>query len=101
MPSVKTLVEGLRITKEQAKILREKMEVGKGLGYYNKISNGCGIESIGLPEGCFDNCQEAEVHIQYVNHGDSYAITLLKVNGNYRVGCWGDVVEAYDRRKGN
>ena len=29
----------------------------------------------------------------YCNTGDSYASTILKVNGRYRVGCWGDIVE--------
>ena len=31
--------------------------------------------------------------ITYCNAGDSYATTILRVNGVYRVGCWGDIVE--------
>ena len=31
--------------------------------------------------------------IEYCNAGDTYATTVLYVNGNYRVGCWGDIVE--------
>ena len=31
--------------------------------------------------------------IEYLNAGDTYAATLLYVNGSYRVGCWGDIVE--------
>lgn len=31
--------------------------------------------------------------IEYCNAGDTYATTLLYVNGRYRVGCWGDIVE--------
>jgi hypothetical protein len=31
--------------------------------------------------------------IEYLNAGDTYAATLLYVNGRYRVGCWGDIVE--------
>lgn len=34
--------------------------------------------------------------IEYCNAGDSYAITLMCINGNYRVGCFGDVVERGD-----
>lgn len=29
----------------------------------------------------------------YCNAGDTYATTVLKVNGRFRVGCWGDIVE--------
>ena len=29
----------------------------------------------------------------YLNTGDTYAPTLLRVNGRYRVGCWGDIAE--------
>ncbi len=31
--------------------------------------------------------------IDYCNAGDPYVTTLLYVNGNFRVGCWGDIVE--------
>ncbi len=31
--------------------------------------------------------------IHYLNAGDPYITTLLYVRGNYRVGCWGDIVE--------
>jgi hypothetical protein len=31
--------------------------------------------------------------IEYLNTGDPYTSTLLFVNGQYRVGCWGDIVE--------
>ncbi len=29
----------------------------------------------------------------YCNAGDTYATTILRVRGSYRVGCWGDIVE--------
>jgi len=32
---------------------------------------------------------------EYLNAGDSYAPTLLRVRGVYRVGCWGDVAERH------
>lgn len=31
--------------------------------------------------------------IDYLNAGDTYSMTLLYVNGRFRVGCWGDIVE--------
>lgn len=31
--------------------------------------------------------------IEYLNAGDTYATTILFVNGRYRIGCWGDIVE--------
>ena len=99
-PSIKTFTERLGLTKEQAKELRAAMESGKGLVVGNRMLNAHGLESIGLPDGCFDNCQRPDVDIRYVNMGDTYATTLLKVNGRYCVGSWGDVVEAYDRRHG-
>jgi hypothetical protein len=29
----------------------------------------------------------------YCNTGDTYDVTVLKVRGHFRVGCWGDIVE--------
>lgn len=35
----------------------------------------------------------------YVNHGDTYAPTIVRTRANcYRVACWGDLVEAAERR---
>lgn len=31
--------------------------------------------------------------IHYVNTGDPYKTTLMIVDGKFRVGCWGDIVE--------
>ena len=31
--------------------------------------------------------------IDYLNTGDTYGLTLLYVNGRFRVGTWGDIVE--------
>jgi len=66
----------------------------------DEIIGGYGVEAIGLPEGSFENCQEPDVLIEYVNLGETYATTLLRIvrDGRiaYRVGSWGDVVERYD-----
>ncbi len=29
----------------------------------------------------------------YCNAGDTYATTILRVRGRFRIGCWGDIVE--------
>ena len=31
--------------------------------------------------------------ITYLNTGDTYEMTILRVRGQFRVGCWGDIVE--------
>ena len=31
----------------------------------------------------------------YLNAGDTYALTLVRFNGAYRVKCWGDIAEKY------
>lgn len=43
-----------------------------------------GVEAFQLRDG--DWCE-------YLNAGDTYAPTLLRVRGRYRVGCWGDIAE--------
>lgn len=32
---------------------------------------------------------------EYLNSGDTYAPTLLRFRGRYRVGCWGDIAERH------
>ena len=98
IPSVKTFMERLKLSKEQAKELRKACEDNRGLTCANKLLEGYGIETIGLPDGCFNNCQEPDLEIRYVNMGDTYDVTLCKVDGRYRVSSWGDVVEAWDRK---
>lgn len=90
-PSVKTLTSLLKLTKEQAKLIRLAMENNKGLAEANSHLNGFGIEQIALPEGSI----RPTIIIDYVNMGDTYRTTLMKVNGRYRVGCWGDIVERF------
>ncbi len=101
-PSVCTLMAALRLSEGQALRLRQAMRTGQGLAAYNRMCpDSCGVESIGLPDGCFATCRESEVEVntRYVNRGDTYAMTLMEVNGVYRGGCWGDVVEAYRNRR--
>jgi hypothetical protein len=53
----------------------------------DEILGTCGVEFI--PHG--HNAKSSS--IEYCNAGDPYTLTLLFVRGNYRVGCWGDIVE--------
>lgn len=53
----------------------------------NSAMGGFGVETI--PSG--SNSRSPE--ITYVNMGDTYSTTILFVNGNFRVGSWGDIVE--------
>lgn len=46
-----------------------------------------GVESIPAGEG--DNSPA----ITYLNSGDSYGLTILRVNRRFLVGTWGDIVE--------
>lgn len=32
---------------------------------------------------------------EYLNAGDTYAATLIRFRGHYRVACWGDIAERY------
>lgn len=43
-----------------------------------------GVESFELRNGSY---------CDYLNTGDTYSPTLMRVNGVYRVGCWGDIAE--------
>ena len=47
-----------------------------------------GVESFELKDGRY---------CDYLNTGGTYTETLLRVHGNYRVTCWGDIAERYAR----
>ncbi len=53
----------------------------------DKILGTCGVERI--PHG--HNQQSPTIH--YCNGGDTYTVTILKISGRFRIGCWGDIVE--------
>jgi hypothetical protein len=65
----------------------------------NEIMGGYGIEAIDIPEGSFSNCQIPDICIEYINLGDTYATTLVRMvkHGKitYRVIDWGSIVEKY------
>jgi hypothetical protein len=53
----------------------------------DKVLGTCGVEYI--PKG--HNAKSPA--ILYCNTGDTYDTTILKINGRFRIGCWGDIVE--------
>lgn len=52
----------------------------------NKLAGTYGVEAFQVRNG--DWCE-------YLNAGCTYATTLLRFRGRYRVGCWGDIAERH------
>jgi len=97
-PSVKTLVDRLRITAAQAKELRKLMadaKVSRVLEAADKVMGGYGVEYIASSE----DTMRSRDGLEYVNMGDTYTTTLVyDHDGNrYKVVTWGDLVEADER----
>jgi hypothetical protein len=94
-PAVKTLVDGLRISKADAQRLKDMMDTGapRILQAADKMMDGNGVERIsGVGGG-----------LMYVNMGDTYDTTLIydyKTN-RFVVSSWGDIVERQPRRFGD
>lgn len=91
-PSVKLMMERLKITREDAKRILAIMEGKKVEGEtrlqsIDAILGNCGVEYI--PTG--HNVQSPAIY--YSNTGDSYGITVLKINEVFKIGSWGDIVE--------
>jgi len=91
-PSVRTLMTRLHVAQAQAEELRVAMRHKRALRRYNRMAGLHGVESFCFPE----NSPNPAFECLYVNTGETYGTTLLRVNGIYRVGSWGNVME---RRK--
>ena len=92
-PSVKTLMQIKDVTRKDALKIREIMQ-GPGtvdgqtrMERIDEVLHTFGVEFI--PKGHTSKSPA----IAYCNSGDTYDWTVLKVNGQFRVGCWGDIVE--------
>jgi hypothetical protein len=57
------------------------------MGKLDAIIGGYGVEFIPAGTG------SRSPSIRYVNLGDTYETTVLYMRGQFRIGCWGDVVE--------
>lgn len=97
LPSVKTLTQIKDVTPEMAKQVRAIM-AGPGKDEQGRTR----MQRIDAIIGTYGVEYTAPGHntkspaITYCNAGDTYATTILKVNGRFRVGCWGDIVERGD-----
>lgn len=94
VPSVKTMIRH-GFTEEQATHIRRLMRrfverhgrklrpvrPTRTLGLINEVLEGYGVENI------------EEHDLLYVNLGDTYDTTVLWVNGRFRIGSWGAVLE--------
>ena len=106
-PSIKSIERDLtsRYTHEwlsphlAARCIREAMETLPVTNHRNKpsamqvINDLLGLNGVEyIPEGR----NSRSPAILYCNAGDPYDVTMLYVNGSYRIGCWGDIVERGD-----
>ena len=68
----------------------------------NEIMGGYGVEGQDIPAGYWANCQTPPVWFEYVNLGETYATTLVRLSRHgkvtYRVTDWGTIIERYDRQ---
>jgi hypothetical protein len=64
--------------------------VRSALKLLNETIGGYGVEVVG---DC--NCYPPAIKAEYINTGDTYSATILRVNatGTYRLTTWGDFVE--------
>lgn len=90
-PSVKTLTAAFpKLDAQDVQRIRGAMldqHPREAMDIIDRILNTHGVEYI--PQG--HNAKSPA--ITYCNTGDTYGTTILYVNGRYRVGCWGDIVE--------
>lgn len=104
-PSIKSIERDLtsRYTHEwlspnlAARCIRAAMEslpadriYGRGSSAMREINDILGLNGVGfIPEG--RNAKSPA--ILYCITGDIYDVTMMHINGQYRIGCWGDIVE--------
>lgn len=95
-PSIKSLMLIKDVTREDAIAIRAIMAGPKGnrnwelkprMQRIDEVLHTYGVEY--TPAGT----NRKSPAFYYCNTGDTYATTVLKVNGRFRVGCWGDIVE--------
>jgi hypothetical protein len=89
IPSIKTIQRIRGVDAEKAKAVREALQ-DNDIEAADEAIGGHGVEFI--PAGR----NSRSPAIEYVNLGDSYDTTVLRVNGTWRIGAWGDIVEKGD-----
>lgn len=87
IPSLKRLIDAFGPEKGRELrnyyVARRDFGFQLGLSMADDILEGYGVEFI----------RHRNVCIWYVNMGDSYTTTLMKVNGKFRIGDWGSLIE--------
>ena len=92
IPSIKTIHTRLNVRWHVAKRVRELMEangslaeIGKALDVHDDVEF--------IPSGKGDRSPS----IEYLNTGDPYEVTVMKIGGGrWVIGAWGDIVEKGD-----
>lgn len=100
IPSVEKICGVGLITRSQAVSVRhamyqymhpelsdERTTLHDAMQRINDIVNGYGVDYI--PQGR----NKRSPAIDFVNMGDTYNTTVMFVNGRFRIGSWGDIVE--------
>lgn len=88
-PSVKTLSTAFGPEKGRAirKVMLSGGFDGDKLARINDILGFYGVERIEQGRN------QKSPAINYCNSGDTYRTTVMLIDGSFRVGCWGDIVE--------
>lgn len=78
-----------RVTQIREVLTREQdgLRPLRRLGAVNELLGFYGVEHISHGRN------SKSPAIDYCNIGDPYNTTILLVNGQFRIGCWGDIVE--------
>lgn len=91
LPSVKTLMS-IGITRDTAKAIRAILERESVPRYALMLCSELLTAAYGV-EHIAKGHNAKSPAIAYCNMGDTYTTTLMLVRGNFRVRCWGDIVE--------
>lgn len=91
-PSVKSLMQIKDVTRKDALAIRAimrgpRVESATRMERIDKILNTCGVEYT------MRGHNQKSPGFYYCNAGDTYATTVIRVNGQFRVERWGDIVE--------
>lgn len=85
-PSIKTLTAAFGAEKAR-KIRAIMLEPSDRMDRINEMLGTFGIEYIRQGHN------QKSPAISYCNTGDPYRTTVMRVNGQFRVGNWGDIIE--------
>jgi hypothetical protein len=109
LPSAEAIVDGLPwLNKTRASrtmtpldiaikariIMREAKSSSDALAQLDALLDTCGVEEIAQ----FPGAADPGVRVRYLNAGETYAPTILRFRGKFRVESYGDLVEALERR---